>query len=563
MAENPARKWWALIAIAASVLVVGLDLTVLNLALPTIATDLHASTSDLQWISDAYSLVLAAAMLPAGLLGDRLGRKKVLLVALLLFGVSSAACAYATSTGELILARAVLGIGAAAIFPLSLSVIPVLFAPEERQKAIALMASATFISFPIGPIVGGYLLDHFWWGSVFLINVPVVALALIAVAILLPESRSAQRAGMDVLGVVLSSAGLAGLTYGFIKAGQNGWTDAAALGTIAAGVAVLAVLVAWERWLTERNQAGEGGNLRGGRWVKVRPLIELRLFRSAGFTWGTILATLVSFAMFGIFFAMPLYFQEVRGVNAMGSGLRLLPMIGGMVIGMIGGTLLARGDAPPRPPREGMASPRKAADGTVHASLGSAKALVTVGFTLMAVTLGVGATTTASSGTGFAAAWFAAFGLGLGLAMPQAMNAALSALSAERSGSGSALISAMRQVGATIGVAVLGTVLNSVYRSHLAVTGLPAAAAAAAKSSVVAGVAVAHALGSAALLDSVRHAFVQGMDTMLWVCGGIALASAILALLFLPRRADGTPGGAGASPVATGESGSDRAELEV
>src|SRR5512142_27212 len=229
MTGNPARKWWALVAIAASVLVVGLDLTVLNLALPTIATDLHASTSDLQWISDSYSLVLAAAMLPAGLLGDRLGRKKVLLVALVLFGAASAACAYATGTGELIAARAVLGIGAAAIFPLSLSVIPVLFAPEERQRAIALMASATFISFPIGPVVGGYLLDHFWWGSVFLINVPVVALALIAVTILLPESRSAERPGVDVLGVVLSSIGLAGLTYGFIKAGQDGWTDATAL----------------------------------------------------------------------------------------------------------------------------------------------------------------------------------------------------------------------------------------------------------------------------------------------------------------------------------------------
>src|SRR5215831_9149490 len=149
MAGNPGRKWWALVAIAASVLVVGLDLTVLNLALPTIATDLHASSSDLQWISDAYSLVLAAAMLPAGLLGDRLGRKKVLLAALILFGAASVACAYAAGTGELI-------------------------------------AAATFISFPIGPIVGGYLLDHFWWGSVFLINVPVVVVAVIAVAVLLP-----------------------------------------------------------------------------------------------------------------------------------------------------------------------------------------------------------------------------------------------------------------------------------------------------------------------------------------------------------------------------------------
>ena len=533
MAETSARKWWALVAIAASVLVVGLDLTVLNLALPTIATDLHASSADLQWISDAYSLVLAAAMLPAGLLGDRLGRKRVLLVALVLFGASSVACAYASGVGELIAGRAVLGIGAAAIFPLSLAVIPVLFAPEERQKAIALMASATFISFPIGPIVGGYLLDHFWWGSVFLINVPVVVLALIAVALLLPESRSEQRPGVDVLGVVLSSAGLAGLTYGFIRAGQEGWTDALALAAILAGAVVLAVFVAWERWLT-----GRGGT--------VRPLVELRLFRSPGFTWGTTLATLVSFAMFGIFFAMPQYFQEVQGANAMGSGLRLLPMIGGLVVGMIGGTRLAS----PRPGRGPAAS---------------AKGLVTVGFTIMAVALAFGATTRVASGTGFAAAWLVAFGLGLGIAMPQTMNAALSALSAERSGAGSALISALRQVGATIGVAVLGTVLGSVYRGHLSVAGLPAAAAAAAKSSVVAGVGVAHALGLTWLADSARAAFVQGVDTMLWVCVGIALASAILALIFLPRRPDGITGAprAGAAPSAAGENGAERAQLEV
>src|SRR3984957_11378019 len=523
MVDQSARKWWALVAIAASVLVVGLDLTVLNLALPTIATSEHASSTDLQWISDAYSLVLAAVMLPAGLLGDRLGRKKVLLVALLLFGASSAACAYASGVGELIAARAVLGVGAAAIFPLSLSVIPVLFAPEERQKAIALMASATFISFPIGPIVGGYLLDHFWWGSVFLINVPVVVLALIAVAVLLPESRSEQRLGGDAPGGLLSSAGLAGRTYGFIEADQDGWTDTKALAAIAAGVVVLALFVAWERLLTRR--AGS-----------VRPLIELRLFRSRGFTWGTTLATLVSFAMFGIFFAMPQYFQEVQGANAMGSGLRLLPMIGGLVVGMIGSTRLA--------------SPRRAA-GSVRPPLASVKGLVTAGFTIMTAALAFGATTSAGSGTGFAATWLAAFGLGLGLAMPQTMNAALSALSAERSGSGSALISALRQVGATIGVAVLGTVLGTVYRGHLGLRGLPAAAAATAKSGVVAGVGVAHSLGSAPLLLSVRTAFVHGLDTMLWICAGIAVASAILAFVFLPRRADELTGASrgGAAPA--------------
>ena len=309
--------------------------------------------------------------------------------------------------------------------------------------------------------------------------------------------------------------------------------------------------MAWERGLTRRAQAGAGGSrgtLDGGASLAIRPLIELRLFRSASFTWGTILATLVSFAMFGIFFAMPLYFQEVRGVNAMGSGLRLLPMIGGMIVGMISGTRLA--------------SPRKTADGP-RAPRATAKALVAIGFTLMAVTLAAGATTKTSSGTGFAAAWFALFGLGLGLAMPQTMNAALSVLSAERSGSGSALISALRQVGATLGVAVLGTVLASVYRSHLTVTGLPAAAAAAARSSVVAGVRVADAAGSAALLegDPQRVRAGPGHDAL-----GLRRHRAGQRhpgghLPAAPGRRDAR--GAGPGPRATGESDAMRAHLEV
>jgi len=513
-----ARRWWALIAVAMSMLVVGLDLTVLNLALPTIANALHASTSDLQWFNDAYSLVLAAAVLPAGMLGDRIGRKKVLMTSLAVFGVSSAACAYAASAGELIAARAVLGLGAAGIMPLALAIIPVLFAPEERQRATAVMASTIFLSFPIGPLVGGALLDHFWWGSVFLINVPVVLFALIAVAFLMPESRSAERPRVDWAGVVISSAGLIALTYGVIRAGQDGWTDPAALATIATGAVVLAGLVAWEHRLTQRSEAS-GGSAVG----RVRPLIELPLFRSAGFAWGTILATLVSFAMFGILFAMPQYFQDVRGTDALGSGLRTLPLIGGMLVGMIGGTRLQ--------------SPRKGPAGQTAEPRATARSMVTIGFAVMAVALGVGAFTRVSSGTGFTAAWFVVAGLGLGLAMPAAMNAALGALSAERSGSGSALITAMRQVGATIGVAVLGTILNTVYQSHLTATGLPAAVAGAAKDGVAAGVTVAHAVHSATVLEAVRISFVHGLDVMLWVCAGIALASAILAVIFLPRRA--------------------------
>jgi MFS transporter, DHA2 family, multidrug resistance protein len=535
------RRWLALIAVAMSMLVVGLDLTVLNLALPTIANALHASTSDLQWFNDAYSLVLAAAVLPAGLLGDRIGRKKVLMTSLAVFGASSAACAYAASAGELIAARAVLGIGAAAIMPLALAIIPVLFAPEERQKATAVMASTIFLSFPIGPLVGGALLDHFWWGAVFLINVPVVAFALIAVAFLMPESRSTERPRVDWAGVLISSAGLIALTYGVIKAGQDGWTDAAALATIVAGAVLLAGLIGWERRLTRRSEA-RGSSAAGG----IRPLIELPLFRSAGFAWGTILATMVSFAMFGILFAMPQYFQDVRGTDALGSGLRTLPLIGGMLVGMIAGTRLQ--------------SPRKDAAGQAAEPRATARSMVTIGFAVMAVALAVGAFTRVSSETGFTAAWFVVAGLGLGLAMPAAMNAALGALSAERSGSGSALITAMRQVGASIGVAVLGTILNNVYQSHVAGSGLPAAVAGAAKNGVAAGVAVAHAAHSASVLGTVRTSFVHGLDVMLWVCAGIALVSAILAVTFLPRRTRRDAADAIVAPVAD-ETAVQRAEL--
>ena len=531
--KNPERRrWWALGALALSVLVVGLDLTVLNLALPTLGTDLHASTSDLQWFIDSYSLVLAAALLPAGLLGDRYGRKKLLIAALILFGLASVACAYSHSSGELMAARALLGLGAAVILPLSIAVIPVLFAPQERQKAIAVVMGAVFIGYPLGPILGGWLLDTFWWGSVFLINVPVVVIALAAVALLMPESRSEQRPRLDLVGVAISSLGLVSLVYGFIKAGEDGWSDPAALATILGGVAVLIAFVVWERRVSRR----PGG----------QPLVQLSLFESAGFTWGTILATLVSFALFGILFAMPLYFRDVRGLDSLGAGLRLLPMIGGMIVGMAVGIRL---QSPPKVPE---AEPGRPAGPPPGPRVG-AKGLVAAGFAMMAAALASGAFTSIHSGSGFGAAWFAVTGAGLGLAMPSAMNAALGALSAERSGAGSALITAFRQVGATLGAAILGTVLSSAYQSQLDLAGLPAAAASAVKSGISGGVSVAHDLGSASLLYAVRAAFVHGLDIMLWCCAGIALAAAVLALAFLPRQA-GTPGEEvpGQEPLAAG-----------
>jgi EmrB/QacA subfamily drug resistance transporter len=511
------RRWWALAALALSVLVVGLDLFVLSLALPTLAVDLHASTGDLQWFVDSYSLVLAAALLPAGLLGDRIGRKKLLIGALVTFGFASLACAYSSSTGELIAARAVLGLAAAVILPLSLAVVPVMFSPVERQRAVAIVGGATFIGYPLGPILGGWLLDNYWWGSVFLINAPIVVLALIAVVYLMPESRGTAKFRIDGVGVLLSSVGLVAVTYGVIRAGQDGWSGAQAVVGMVGGAIMLAAFVVWERRVSRR----------GGQ-----ALVDLSLFRSAGFTWGTTLSTMISFALFGLTFAMPQFFLDVKGLNSLASGIRLLPLIGGLAGGLALGQRLQ--------------SPRKSAGGPDKPPLLTARPVGAGGFAIMAVALAAGTATSAASGTGFVSAWFAVTGFGLGMTMPTMLNAALSALSPERSGSGSALMTAFRQVGATIGVAVLGTVLSTVYRSKLVLPGLSADVTAAAKSSVGTGVEVALRLRSPQLLASVHTAYAGGVDVMLWVCASIAIAAAVLAALFLPRQPSGTsqPGGA-------------------
>ncbi|WP_223198889.1 MFS transporter [Solihabitans fulvus] len=496
MGDVGARRWWGLGALALSALAIGLDLTVLNVALPTLATQLHADTAGLQWIANGYTLVLAAVLLPAGLLGDRLGRKRLMIGALVVFGVASAGCAYASTTGQLIAARALLGLGGAFLLPLCLSMVSVLFTADERQRALTVFLTANAIGIPLGPLVGGWLLDHFWWGSVFLINVPMVVIALAAVALLLPESRSAVPPTLDLPSVLLSSVGLVAFTYGVIRAGQHGWGEALTLTTLLGGAAVLTAFVLRQRGRTRR---GTGA------------LIDLALFRSASFSWGTALATMTSFGMFGVLFTVPQYFQAVGGADALGTGLRLLPVIGGLLVGARVASRFA-------------------------ARIG-AKITVAVGFAVQAGGLMLGATTEVTSGEAFSATWLALVGVGLGFAMPTTMDAALGELSPEHSGVGSALIQALRQVGGAIGVALLGTVLSATYRNGLDLTGVPATAADTVRDSAAGGIAVAHRLGSTPLLDSVRGAFTNGMDVMLWVCGGVSVLGVAFALAFLPVRA--------------------------
>ncbi|SFP66561.1 drug resistance transporter, EmrB/QacA subfamily [Amycolatopsis arida] len=486
------RRWWALGALALALLAFGLDVTILNVALPTLATDLQASTSQLQWFANAYTLVLAAGLLPAGTLGDRFGQKPLLLGALTTFGLASLACAYAADAGQLIAARALLGVGAAVLVPLSMSMLTVLFPAEERGRAIAVWTTAMAIGIPLGPVLGGWLLDHFWWGSVFLINVPLVVLGIAALAWLLPRTRGSGGVRFDGPGIALSSAGLLALTYGLVTAGEDGWLAPAALVPMLAGGLLL---------------AGFGLRLRRA----AHPLVDLALFRAPGFTWGAVLATVASFALMGAMFVLPQYFQAVLGADALGTGLRLLPIVGGLLVGV------------------------RVAE-RVRPRLG-AKVVVATGFGLITAGLVAGATTSVSDGYGFVAAWVSLVGLGLGFALPPAMDLAMGAIGPARSGVGSGLLQAMRQVGGTFGVAVLGTVLNAGYRAGVDVTGLPPAAAAAARDSAAAGVKVARATGAPGLLDSVRTAFVAGSGTALLVCAALTTLGLALAVAYLPRQA--------------------------
>lgn len=491
-----ARRSGVLIALCLATLVLGLDTTVLNVALPTLADDLSASTSQLQWMANSYNLVLAALLLPAGLLGDRFGRKKILVLALAVFGAASLACALATSATGLILARVALGVGAAMVAPVALSLITVLFPTDaERKKAIGFFVVANGIGMPLGPVVGGLILDHFHWGWIFAMNVPIALLAALAVGTLISESRSRVRPGVDWPGILISSAGLAALVYGVTLAGDAGWGDPGAVGLVViAGV----LLFAFVRWQAKLRRISAGS-----------PLVDLNLFRSKAFRAGAVLVTLSVFAIFGLMFTMPQYFQALGGSDALHTGLKLLPLIGGMMLG-------AKAVEP------------------LEDRLGRG-VIVTGGFLIMAAALAVGAFTTVDSGYGLAATWFSIVGVGLGAAMPAAMNAALGAIDPERAGSGSSLLQALRQVGGTVGIALLGTILNAVYRNGIDEVNLPAPVLEAASHSVSAGVAVADKVGSPELLAAVRSSFVDSLDATLWVCAAVALIGAVVSVLMIGR----------------------------
>lgn len=490
------RRWWAMGATAASLLVVGLDMTILNVALPDIAVDLNASGAQLQWFADAYLLVLSALLLPAGMLGDRFGRKRFTVLGLLVFGAGSLWCAFASTPEALIAARVVLGVGASVLVPLAMSSVIVLFEPAERPKAIVVLGASTMLGLPLGPIVAGVLLQHYWWGSVFLINIPVIAAALGLVLAFLPESRAGDPRGarsFDWVGVLLSSMGLVGFTYGVIEGPERGWADPLVVGCLVGSVVVLTAFFLWER------------ALRG-----AEPVFAFALWRVPAFRWGSLGAAVASLAFFGVMFVVPQYLRGVLGSDALGTGLRTLPMVVMLIVGLRVTMVLL--------PRYG------------------AKALGTAGFLVAAAGLALGTRVSVDSGYWLTAAWTAIAGAGVGGALFASQNEALGALPRERAASGSALIQTLRQVGSVAGIALLGALLNDVYRNHIADAGagLPAPVADAVSQNVVSGATVAERIGSSDLANLVHSAFVQGMSATLWVSAAVAVVGAALVWRYLP-----------------------------
>lgn len=311
--------WWAVAALVLATLTGGFDITVLNVALPTIGSQLGAGTTALQWMVNAYVLVFACLILPMGAAGDRWGRRRVLLGGLALFTAGSVLAAWAGSAALVIAARAVMGVGMAMVLPMTLATLAVLFpSPQERSRAVAAVIAATGLGVPLGPLVGGWLLERYWWGSVFLINVPIAIAALAAIAVLVPESADPAPPRADFTGAALGVAGLAGFTYAVIETPLRGWGSPAVLTTLGAGLALLAALVAWERRTDH-------------------PLIDGALFRHRSFAAGSGAAALAGVALFALLFVIPMYLQLVRGHPPMATGLRLLPVVLGLVVGAASG----------------------------------------------------------------------------------------------------------------------------------------------------------------------------------------------------------------------------------
>ena len=493
------RKWIVLSVLIISLFAIVLDNTVLNIALKTISepkVGLGASQSQLEWAINSYTLVFAGLLFTFGVIGDRVGRKRILITGMILFGLASLVSSYAQTPDELIWARAAMGFGGAAVMPQTLSIITNIFDPKERPRAIGMWASAVGAAIAIGPVTGGLLLDHFWWGSVFLINVPLTAIGIAAIVALVPESRSPSPGRVDYLGVLLSIAGLVLLVYGIITGGDAAsWVDRSVLGPIAAGLALLVVFC-----LHESRTA--------------HPSLDVRLFRNPRLSSAAAAIGLNFFAMSGVYFFMSFYLQNVRGYSPLHAGLLTTPVAVGQLLSAGRSARLVRRFGP------------KAAASCGLLLLTCAM----IGYHLLSLTTPIIALELI----------FLVQGTGVGIVMPTATESVMSVVPRERGGAGSAITNTSRQVAVALGVAVLGSILAHAYRTRLApnLTALPAVARSAATQSIAATQAAAARLGHSgtALLAAADRSFVHAMQVTTLVSGVIAATGAVLIAIWMPGR---------------------------
>ena len=487
------RKWWALGVLCLSLVVVTVDTTILNVALPTLVDSLHASSSALQWIVDGYTVVFAGLLLTAGALGDRFGRRGALATGLVVFGIASAASALAVNTTQLVALRALTGVGAALVFPATLSILTNIFPDaRERQRAIAIWAGTAGIGIGLGPVAGGLLLRWFYWGSVFLVNVPICALALLAGRVLVPTSRDPAESPIDIPGAVLSMVGLSSLVYAIIEGPSLGWSSHAVTTAFSIAFVTLASFVAVE--------------LR-----RARPMLDLRLFRNPRFSAASLAVTALYFCLFGTIFFQTQHLQFVLGYDPLGAGLRSVPFA--VVLLVVANT-----------------TPRLVARA-------GTRAVITTGLVIVAASMaGRVGFTTHTTYTGILATQ-CLFALGMGLTIAPATASIMGAVPSSRAGVGSAINDTTRQVGGALGVAVMGSIGASLYRRSIghsaAVLHLPAKALDSVGATLAAGNGLppgARQLAS----NAASRAFMHGLDLASLVGVFVALAGAATAARFLP-----------------------------
>ena len=506
------RRLAVLATVCLAVFAINLDTTIVNVAVPDLARQLHATTRDLQWIVDGYNLAFAALVLTAGSIGDRFGRRPVLLWGLTGFAVASAVGALCTSAGPLITVRFVMGAFAALIYPTTLSIITNLYpVRSERAKAIGVWGAVTGLGVAVGPVTGGVLLAHFWWGSVFLALVPVALVATALTLRLVPESSDPKAARLDLPGLLTSSAAISLLVYTIIEAPNRGWGSATTIGSFLATAALVALFVTVER-------------------RREHPMLDVSLFRTPAFSAASGAVTVAFFALFGFIFLVTQYFQFVRGYGTVSTGVRILPVAATIALGSVVGARLA-------------------------GRIGT-RVIVVAGLVMF--------------GTAFAwisssplhmpylqiAAQMVLMGTGLGLTTAPATESILSVLPAAKAGVGSAVNDATREAGGTLGVAVIGSIFTSIYARHLAstsVAALPHQAARAARDSVGAAFSIAaHAAPSVSnrLVYDVNASFMHGFHLACLVAAGVCWLGALGALALPGRRHLATTGSQPVIPTA-------------